>query len=105
MLLFQHLPGAVQISVEVMRGYAGQADKEPSKILRANILWSVEISMGVAGVRTPITPDESDELNADCALRGVVGDGLATGCRVRRDVWWFSRVNAEISNHLFLSEN
>ena len=36
------------------------------------------------GVKTPLTPDEPDVLDGGDRVEGVVGDGLASGCRVRR---------------------
>ena len=36
------------------------------------------------GLETPDTPDEPDAIDAGDVVEGVVGDGLATGCRVWR---------------------
>jgi hypothetical protein len=57
------------------------------------------------GAEIPFVPVEPDVLDGGDALQGLGVDTLATGRRVRRVVWWFSRVNAEISNYLFLLEN
>jgi hypothetical protein len=47
--------------------------------------------MGSRGEETPVRPDEPDVLDASYGLQGLGVDGLATGCRVRRVVWWFLR--------------
>ena len=46
--------------------------------------------MGYApGLETPVLPGEPDVLGAGDAVERVGAVGLATGCRVCRDVWWF----------------
>ena len=45
--------------------------------------------LGSGGVETSDLPVGPDVLDASDVVKEVVGDSLATGCRVRRVVWWF----------------
>ena len=63
-----------------------------SKNSRADILCAVEKVWGVGGVETSVIPDEPDVLDGGDVVEGVGVVGLASGCRVRRVVWWFLAV-------------
>jgi hypothetical protein len=53
---------------------------EPPQNLRADMLQAVEKSMGsTRGVKTRITTDESDLLDAGDGVEGIGADGLAVG--------------------------
>jgi hypothetical protein len=58
----------------------GEAFMEPPQNLRADMLQAVEKSMGsTRGVKTRITTDESDLLDAGDGVEGIGADGLAVG--------------------------
>ena len=53
---------------------------EPPQNLRADMLQAVEKSMGsTRGVKTRITTDESDVLDAGDGVEGIGADGLVVG--------------------------